>query len=169
MKAAIISFGSNLGDLGRNLARARECLEERAYTIRKCSHVYLTPALGFDSENDFYNAIVEVLTNKGPEDVLHDLLQIEQELGRIRYSKSYKDRIIDLDLISFSGFAKKSDLLTLPHPRYHERLFVLIPLKDIHPDWFDVTLNLGIDDMISAIDNQALPRLVEVDFCAKSR
>ncbi len=169
MKEAIISFGSNLGNLEANLVRARECLEERGYAIARCSGVYSTPAIGFESENDFYNAVVEVITSKAPEEVLNDLMQIEQELGRTRHSKSYTDRIIDLDLIAYSGITKSSQLLTLPHPRYHQRLFVLIPLKDIHPNWFDKSINLGIIEMITSVTNQVHPKRMDIDICSKSR
>lgn len=169
MKEAIISFGSNLGDLGANLIRARESLEENGYLINRCSGVYLTPALGFESDNDFYNAVVEVVTLKEPEEVLHDLLKIEQELGRIRHTKSYTDRIIDLDLIAYSDVTKFSEHLTLPHPRYHLRLFILIPLRDIRPTWYDKSINMGIEEMISLLGEQETPQPISLDICAKSR
>lgn len=165
MREAIISFGSNLGDLVANLIRARKHLEAKGYTINKCSDVYLTPAIGFESENDFYNAIVEVSTLKEPEEVLHDLLQIEQELGRTRHLESYTDRIIDLDLISFSDITKSSELLTLPHPRYHQRLFVLIPLKEIYSDWYDKSINMGLEEMILALSDQVQPERMNINIC----
>jgi 2-amino-4-hydroxy-6-hydroxymethyldihydropteridine diphosphokinase len=168
MKEAIISLGSNLGDLEGNLNSAVQMLLKSGYEIVACSCVYETEAIGFASENKFYNAIVAVNTIKEAEEVLHDLLQIEKLLGRTRVTKGYIDRIIDLDLIDYSKVCKSDEVLTLPHPRYRERLFVLVPLRDVQPDWVDLSTGVGIDEMINALSNQVFPLKSCFHICVKN-
>jgi 2-amino-4-hydroxy-6-hydroxymethyldihydropteridine diphosphokinase len=157
MKEAIISLGSNLGDVAMNLREAVQCLSIEGYEIVKCSSVYETEAVGFVSECMFLNAIVLVRTKKTAEEVLEDLLYIERSLGRTRLAKGYSDRIIDLDLIDYAKVTKMDEVLTLPHPRYHQRLFVLVPLKEVCPDWINLSTGLHIDGMIEALNNQVFP------------
>lgn len=168
MMEAIISLGSNLGDLEGNLKAAVEALIVLGYELVRCSSVYETEAVGYASENRFYNAVILVRTAKGAKQVLQDLLDTERSLGRIRSIKGYNDRIIDLDLIDYSKLAISDEVLTLPHPRYHERLFVLVPLREICPDWENLSTGATIDEMIKGLKNQDFRLKKNLDICSKS-
>lgn len=131
MNLVIISIGSNLGDRLENLREAVKLIKNIGASEVCCSPVYESTAVGYDSENKFYNAVVSFYIDFDVFELLMLVQKIEQDMGRIRLSKSYMDRIIDLDIISFENLTIDTQVLTLPHPRYQKRLFVLLPLKDI--------------------------------------
>jgi 2-amino-4-hydroxy-6-hydroxymethyldihydropteridine diphosphokinase len=131
MNLVIISIGSNLGDRLENLREAVKLIKNIGASEVCCSAVYESTAVGYDSENKFYNAVVSFYVDFDVFELLMLVQKIEQDMGRIRLSKSYMDRIIDLDIISFENLTINTQVLTLPHPRYQKRLFVLLPLKDI--------------------------------------
>ncbi|RRQ49372.1 2-amino-4-hydroxy-6-hydroxymethyldihydropteridine diphosphokinase [Maribacter algicola] len=135
------SIGSNLGQKRNNLQKAIFLIGERIGEVTAISHVYNTPALGFDSD-DFFNACLEVKTDSPPEDVLEHLLAIEKHLGRERTSESgYQSRVIDLDIIYFDTHVVHTEKLTVPHSRMTERRFVLKPLADIAPQFYHPIVN----------------------------
>lgn len=135
------SIGSNLGQKRNNLQKAIFQIGELIGEVTAISHVYNTPALGFDSD-DFFNACLEVKTDSPPEDVLEQLLAIEKHLGRKRTSESgYQSRVIDLDILYFDTHVVHTEKLTVPHPRMTERRFVLKPLADIAPQFYHPIVN----------------------------
>ena len=149
-------IGTNLGDREANLREALRLLDERVGKQLACSSLYHSAPLGFVSENEFVNIVVAYQTEYSPEDVLIITQQIECEMGRTQKSVNgiYHDRIIDIDLLqayqtinnqlSYTGSASNRSsiceiravhcqlpALTLPHPRMHERDFVMIPLREL--------------------------------------
>ena len=132
MSTAYIGLGSNLGDRFGTLQRAVRRII-RWGTIAVCSSVYETDPVGYVDQPRYLNAVVCLDTELAPEALLAALLEIEQEFGRIR---SFHDapRTLDLDLLLYDNLIMDSPNLTLPHPRLHERGFVLIPLAEIAPE-----------------------------------
>lgn len=131
MNLAIISLGSNLGDRLENLRLAVKLIKNSGAVDIHCSPVYESTAVGYDSDNKFYNAVVSFYVKFNVFELLDAMQKIEHDMGRVRISKSYTDRIIDLDIISFENLTIDTQVLTLPHPRYRKRLFVLLPLRDV--------------------------------------
>ena len=132
-----LSLGSNMGDRNLNLQQAIACIAERAGILSAISSVYETAPWGFESPNAFLNVAVRIETAYLPLDLLEIIQQIEREMGRTKKTASgYQDRIIDVDIIFYDDWVYQSEQLTLPHPRYRERSFVLDPLKEIIPDDF---------------------------------
>ena len=128
-----LSIGSNLGDRLLHLQLAVGMIAYRIGEIKCLSKVVETPAWGFEGEA-FYNACLAVDTPLSPEEVLNQLLEIEEFLGRKRSEKNgYQSRTIDLDIIFYGNQVVKTNRLTLPHPRMQERNFVLAPLAEIAP------------------------------------
>ena len=128
-----LSIGSNLGDRLLHLQLAVGMIAYRIGEIKSLSKVVETPAWGFEGEA-FYNACLAVDTPLRPEEVLTQLLEIEEFLGRKRSEKNgYQSRTIDLDIVFYGDRVLKTDRLTLPHPRMQERNFVLAPLAEIAP------------------------------------
>jgi 2-amino-4-hydroxy-6-hydroxymethyldihydropteridine diphosphokinase len=104
-------------------------------TIIKVSRLFETPAWGFESE-PFYNCAVVVHTHKDAHQVLEEVLLLEEALGRIRSDvEGYQARIIDIDVISFDEEIIASEKLKVPHPEMQNRLFVLVPMRDLNLDW----------------------------------
>jgi len=129
---AYISLGSNLGDSLQTLRRAAAALGGLGAVVA-ASPVYETDPVGLVNQPAFLNAVVELDTTFEPLPLLDALLAIEADAGRERGVR-FGPRTLDLDLIWYDGRRIESDRLTLPHPRAHEREFVLRPLADIAPD-----------------------------------
>jgi 2-amino-4-hydroxy-6-hydroxymethyldihydropteridine diphosphokinase len=126
---AYVGLGANLGDREASIRRAAELIG-----ARRLSTIIETEPWGITDQPDFLNAVAEVETDAGARVLLDRLLEVERELGRVRDGKRWGPRTIDLDLLLYGS--EKSDLpaLRLPHPRLHERLFVLVPLAELAPD-----------------------------------
>lgn len=134
MAIAYIGLGSNLGDRQDYLDKAIQAFqEEAAMTVRQVSSYYETePEGGPPGQPDFINAVVEVETDLEPEELMEELLQIEQNLGRVRGEKN-GPRTLDLDLLLYDDQILDEPNLKIPHPRMHERGFVLQPIAEIAP------------------------------------
>lgn len=153
-----IALGSNLGDKLNNLKSAIEKIELNIGKVVKKSSIYLNPPVGFESDDEFVNMVVQVESSLSAFDILVRLKEIEIAMGRLRKSCStYESRIIDLDLIDFKGEIKNESDLELPHPRMHLRNFVLLPLSEIFADWYHPVLKLSIIELIND-----LPKVNEI-------
>ncbi|HUH47429.1 MAG TPA: 2-amino-4-hydroxy-6-hydroxymethyldihydropteridine diphosphokinase [Arenibacter sp.] len=136
-----ISLGSNMGDRLNHLQDAVFHINTRIGKVTRLSHVYETPAWGFDGDY-FYNACIEVKTEYWPQEVLKRLLQIEVRLGRERNTgPGYTARTIDLDILYYDREILHSEILTIPHPNLTKRRFVLKPLADIAPQFYHPEVN----------------------------
>ena len=134
-----IALGSNLLDRNAMLARARAAMSANGVLIIKESSILEVPALlapnaPIEWNRPFLNQLVEVITTLPPLELLQTLKMIERDLGR-KDRGYWAPREIDLDLIAYDQIIIKSDVLTLPHARLHERRFVLEPMHEIAPEW----------------------------------
>lgn len=131
---AYIALGANLGDREDTLMEALRRLDEsRDIAILECSNIYETEPVGYVDQPLFLNMAVRISTRLDPYGLLHVMQQIEKELGRVRHVR-WGPRTVDLDLIWMEGRQEDTEELILPHPRMEERLFVLVPMKDIVPE-----------------------------------
>jgi 2-amino-4-hydroxy-6-hydroxymethyldihydropteridine diphosphokinase len=143
-----LSLGSNLGNRQENLDRALKLLSERM-RMGKVSSIYDTEAVGPISQPRFLNLACEVFTRLTPEGLLALVKGIEQKMGR--YSRSGEPRIIDIDIVLYGDQVFDSPNLVIPHPRMHERSFVLVPMAEIAPDAVHPTLKKKIKELNKAI------------------
>jgi 2-amino-4-hydroxy-6-hydroxymethyldihydropteridine diphosphokinase len=134
MKRVFLGIGTNLGNRKNNLESAVEKIGEYIGKVFHCSSVYETEPWGFETRDQFLNMVVEVKTKLEPSGVLGRLLMIESLLGRLREGKSYTSRIIDIDILLYNDQVIEKEALVIPHPRMHERKFVLVPLCEIAPE-----------------------------------
>ncbi|MFM7644230.1 MAG: 2-amino-4-hydroxy-6-hydroxymethyldihydropteridine diphosphokinase [Sphingomonadales bacterium] len=132
----VIAFGANIGQREANIASAIQLLNERCGKVAKVSPFYESEPQGFTSSHTFLNGCLLLLTNLTPNDLLEALQLIEAELGRIKSNSGYQDRSIDLDIIFYENLFINRPHLQVPHPRYHERQFVLEPLKALELDFY---------------------------------
>ena len=149
---AFISLGSNLKkdnelSLKENLEIILKTFPENSIFVKKISNWYESEPVPLSNQPWFINTVVKVSTDKSPEDLLYKLHQIENLFGRKR-SILNASRTIDLDIIDFQGLVK-SDSLILPHPRMHLRLFVLLPLQDLEPNWVHPVLKQSIKELLN--------------------
>jgi 2-amino-4-hydroxy-6-hydroxymethyldihydropteridine diphosphokinase len=130
---AFIGLGSNLGDRLGNLRRAVELLDQRGIHLIRSSRVYETDPVGGPPQNDFLNAVVEVETQLSARELLEACLDAERAVGRTR-SERWGPRTLDLDVLSYDEEVIDDPDLQVPHPRMHERGFVLVPLLELNAD-----------------------------------
>jgi len=133
-RTTYLSIGSNIGNSLQNIQDAVNLIAVNIGAIVRVSSVYKTASWGFKGK-DFLNICLQLATNLQPEVLLEKLLKIEQELGRVRdKSKSYKDRIIDIDILLFDDEIIFSKKLIVPHKNMLDRKFVMVPLAEIAPN-----------------------------------
>ncbi len=145
MTTILLSLGSNLGDRLNYLRSAIELLRATRMRIFRCSSVYETEAVELADQPDFLNMAIAARTPLGPEAVLAACREVEQRLGRRRPEKA---RTIDIDLLYYGTVQLSTEDLELPHPRLHERRFVLIPLQEIAPDFLDPVRDQTIESLL---------------------
>jgi 2-amino-4-hydroxy-6-hydroxymethyldihydropteridine diphosphokinase len=137
-----------LGNRQSNLDQALKLISERM-RLGKVSSIYDTEPVGLVNQPRFLNLACEVLTRLSPEGLLALLKGIEQKMGR--YSRSGEPRIIDIDIVLFGDQVINIPNLVIPHPRMHERAFVLIPLAEIAPDFVHPVLKKKIKELDKAV------------------
>ena len=143
---AYVALGSNLGDKEANLREALELLEERGVEIVKTSTFISTEPYGVTDQPQFLNGVCEVRTSLEPLELLHTLLDIEQEMGRVRL-RHWGERNIDLDLLLYEDVVIDTPELKLPHPDMQNREFVLLPLAEIAPELVHPILQKSIEEL----------------------
>jgi len=126
---AYVGLGANLGDRDASIRRAAELVG-----ARRVSTVRETEPWGYADQPRFLNAVAELETDEAPRALLDRLLEVERALGRTREGPRYGPRTIDLDLLLYGDLELDEPGLTVPHPRLHERLFVLEPLAELAPE-----------------------------------
>lgn len=145
----VLSIGSNQGDRKSLIQQAIEIINREVATVISVSKLYESPAWGFESD-PFYNCAVLVHTSKSASKVLSKVLKIEKQLGRIRSDeKGYKARSIDIDVISCNNEIMETATLTIPHPQMQDRLFVLLPMKDLQTEFIHPVLGQNVDELVS--------------------
>ena len=153
----IISVGTNLGDRRANIERAIEAINLLPYTdVEKQSSIYETEPIGYARQDNFYNIVLLVESIFEPNEMLGACLGIESGFGRQRTVR-YGPRIIDLDIIFAEHCEIETRNLIVPHPRYHERRFVLEPLLDIFPN--GIVFGTDIKPYLEKTTDQDLTRL----------
>ncbi|MCD0452289.1 2-amino-4-hydroxy-6-hydroxymethyldihydropteridine diphosphokinase [Actinocorallia sp. API 0066] len=130
----VLSLGSNLGDRLDNLQEAIDALfDAPGLTLRRVSGVYETAPWGGIEQDDFLNIVVVATTRLAPMTLLDRVLSIEESMRRERVIR-WGPRTLDIDIVFYEGVTSDDPVLSLPHPRAHERAFVLVPWAEVDPD-----------------------------------
>ena len=154
MPITYIALGTNLGDRLANLRSAIESLVPDVHVLRK-STIYETPPWGYTDQPAFLNMVVEAATSLNPRVLLAYLKKREDELGRIE-SFRYGPRQIDLDILFYDDLILKEDDLQIPHPRLHERAFVLVPLADLAPELEHPVFKQRVHSLLNNVDTSEI-------------
>jgi len=142
---AYVGLGSNMGDKRANLSRALDLLAiAPGIELLRTAPCYATAPVGYTQQDWFLNTVTELETQLPPLELLRLLLGLEEEMGRVRLV-TWGPRIIDLDLLLYGQTTLESPELTLPHPRMHQRAFVLVPLADLAPKLEILGLGRALD------------------------
>jgi 2-amino-4-hydroxy-6-hydroxymethyldihydropteridine diphosphokinase len=149
MTRAYVGLGANLGDREAAIRRAAELIgARRLSTIRE------TEPWGYEQQPRFLNAAAELETRVGPRALLDRLLEVERTLGRTRQGPRFGPRTIDLDLLLYGTERIDEPGLTVPHPRLHERVFVLEPLAELDPELVVPGHGL-VSDLLAGLESSA--------------
>jgi 2-amino-4-hydroxy-6-hydroxymethyldihydropteridine diphosphokinase len=153
---AYVALGSNLGDRAGNLLLAIRGMMEAVLVVTRVSSIYETQPVSEVEQPPFLNMVVE-LGNPlpAPEQVMARLLRIEYALGRIRDVKD-GPRTIDLDLLLYGDLKSDTAFLKLPHPRMHQRRFVLAPLAEIAPNLMLPTLKRTAAELLERVEDRSI-------------
>ncbi len=151
----LIALGSNLpGEYGSSeeaLEEAKRALSARGIIVERCSGTWLTEPVPASDHPWYRNAVACVRTDLAPGALLDVLQGIECEFGRERTAERNAPRVLDLDIIAHNDEIYESENLTLPHPRMHERAFVLCPLREVAPEWIHPVLKQSVDELIEKL------------------
>ncbi len=150
--SSYIALGGNIGDRSAHLLRAIAALGRLPETeVLAVSGFYNTPAVGGPPDQpDYLNAAARIATRLTPPDLLAGLLAIEAGQGRNRrLEERHGPRAIDLDILLYADQIYQQPHLTIPHPRLHDRLFVLLPLNEIAPDEWHPVFGCGIRELLT--------------------
>lgn len=131
--AVFVGLGSNLGDREDALAQARAVLREAGFVETAMSSLYLTEPVGGPPQGWFLNQVVGGHTPLAPEEMMEACLRAERARGRRRTVRN-GPRTLDVDLLLHGQEVRQGERLALPHPRLHQRRFVLVPLVEIAPE-----------------------------------
>jgi 2-amino-4-hydroxy-6-hydroxymethyldihydropteridine diphosphokinase len=154
MNEVYLGLGSNVGDRLLNLNKAIELLSEKIQILKK-SKIYVSKAVGYTDQPDFYNMVLYGRTDLSPEELFNFIKDVEKNAGRV-YRFHWGPREIDIDILFYNDLVYKSDKLNIPHPRLHERDFVLLPLIELNPKLFHPVLNKRVSDLKEFMENSVI-------------
>jgi len=149
-----LALGANLGDRLANLRAAIDALPPEV-TVLAESPVYETPPWGVADQPAFLNMAVKAETHLAPPALLAHLKQLETALGRTPTFR-YGPRVIDIDILFYDDLVFESEGLIIPHPRLHERAFVLLPLADIAPDVRHPVIGKAVRELLAQVDTTGI-------------
>jgi 2-amino-4-hydroxy-6-hydroxymethyldihydropteridine diphosphokinase len=151
-----IGLGSNMGDGVKNCRRAMEAIgaDARNRLVGR-SRFYRTEPVGKKDQQWFINGVVAVETTMSPGELMEFLLSVEKGMGRIRQER-WGPRVIDLDILFYGDRVLDEEGLQIPHPRLHERRFVLAPLKDMAPGLLHPVFHRTVSQILAGLDTKEI-------------
>ena len=161
-----LGIGSNLeskfGNRFLNIKKTISLIQKEKIKIKKISNFYETPSYPNKRNPKFINIVIQIKFEKDPEDLLKKILMLEKKMERRRDLKN-EPRTCDIDIIDFNGLIVDKKNINLPHPKAHERNFVLFPLREICPMWIHPIMNKKADVLIENLSPQTRNEITRVE------
>ena len=160
-----LGIGSNLGNKRRNIENAKYLLEKNSIKIVKSSNIYETYSWPNKNHPKFYNIVIKIITKLKPANLFFTIKNIEKKIGR-KKSQANSPRTCDIDILDYKGLSyklyAKNNKLLIPHPRLHNRNFVLFPLFEIEKNWKHPLKKTKIQDLIGKLGNSSLYSIKQI-------
>ncbi len=163
MHKVYLGIGGNIGNKQNNFEEVYKKIEIELGKIEKASSIYETPPWGFQSNDTFWNQVIQVCTELTPEEVLSAIQNMEHNFGRKRSKEGYSSREMDIDILYFDDLFMETDKLIIPHLRIHQRKFVLIPLNEIAPELKHPLLRLTSIQMLENCMDESIIKKVQFE------
>jgi 2-amino-4-hydroxy-6-hydroxymethyldihydropteridine diphosphokinase len=158
MTRAYVGLGSNRGEREEHLRRALNAIRDFPRTeLVRVSSFYDTEPLGEPGHPEYLNAVAQLETDLAPRELWWNLRLVERRAGRPAVRRS-GSRTLDLDLLYYGDLVIEDSELTVPHPRAADRLFVLVPMAELDPDWVDPRLQVRIGQLLRRRKGQSQVR-----------
>ena len=158
VKIVFISIGSNLGNKKKNIESTKFELKKNKINIIKSSRNYESLSWPNKKNPKFINVVLKIKTSLSPNELIKTCLSIEKKLGRKRNKKN-EPRVCDIDIIDYDKQIINNNVkrkLIIPHPKMHERNFVLLPLFEISRNWIHPIKKTSIKDLVNSLNNEEL-------------
>ncbi|MDG5799241.1 2-amino-4-hydroxy-6-hydroxymethyldihydropteridine diphosphokinase [Marinilabiliaceae bacterium ANBcel2] len=162
-ETVIILLGGNMPNsletINKTVIKAET---DNIFKLKKSSSLWESEPWGFNCSNNFINQIVEVKTKHSPTQLLEKLLKLEKTMGRekIKSSKRYSSRVIDIDILFYEDRIISSELLQIPHPRLHLRRFTLEPLQEKWGDLIHPKLNISVKEILKGCKDKGFVKKI---------
>ena len=157
MEEVIIAIGSNLGDRLQMIRDAGQFLDTISESVVKKASIWESEPVG-GAKFTFLNTAAKITTRLTPIDLLKELKNFEQQSGREVNPTRWGPRILDMDIIRYGNLVYEDESLTIPHPEYHNRLFVLLPMQEIDSEWIDPQLRIPLVELIKTAPEMELQK-----------
>ncbi|WP_456383281.1 2-amino-4-hydroxy-6-hydroxymethyldihydropteridine diphosphokinase [Persephonella sp.] len=154
MEKVFIGLGSNIGDRESFIRRAIEYMSIKITDIKQAP-IFISRAVGFTDQPDFYNTVISGYTDMSPEELLTFLKETEQKVGRIKRFR-WGPREIDIDILLYGNQVIEENGLVIPHPRLHERDFVLQPMVYLQPDLIHPLLKKTMAELLNNLKDRSI-------------
>jgi 2-amino-4-hydroxy-6-hydroxymethyldihydropteridine diphosphokinase len=161
MYKVYLGIGGNIGNKQKNFEDVYPIIEKKLGKIINASSIYETPPWGFQSDDTFWNSVIEIEYPDSPEQLLDDIHEIEKQFGRKRESQNYSSREMDIDILYFDDLYMETETLIIPHRYLHLRKFVLVPLNQIASNLKHPLLRLTSFEMLEICKDQSIIKRVQ--------
>lgn len=155
MNLAYLLTGGNLGNRHEMLLQAAHYIQLKCGNILRKSSIYETSPWGMTNQPGFLNQVLEIETAFEAEHLMLELLAIEEKMGRIRVDK-YGPRTIDIDILMFNEDEIDSEIIISPHPKMHERRFVLVPICELSPNLMHPVFKKSMHDLLEICSDEGI-------------
>lgn len=162
MHHIFLGMGGNIGNKQQNFENAKIYIRKEIGEIIAQSSVYETPPWGFLADEDFWNQVLQVKTELEPDELIERIREIENQFGRDRDAGYYVSREMDIDVLYYDDLSLTTDMLIVPHPKIAQRLFVLVPLNEIAPNFRHPVLKITNRQMLENCKDESSIKRIEL-------